>query len=89
VPYTVSMILLMYFKLLRSLSSFLLIIGAAVEFQNGIHFFETSFGSVPSMSYILSMKFGAVNSRSISDLVHAGVSLSRHFCLYRVLLILV
>jgi hypothetical protein len=34
------------------------------------------------MKYILNIGFGAVNSRSISDLIHAGVSFLNDFDLF-------
>lgn len=67
-------ILFMGLEVLKKFSSFALIVAATVELQNGLRFFETSFGSMPSMGYVLSMGFGAVNSKSISDFIHAGVS---------------
>jgi hypothetical protein len=60
-------------RLLTRLRSLALIIAAAVEFHQGVQFFKTSIGSIPSISFILSMGFGAANQMSISDLVHAGV----------------
>lgn len=54
----------------------LLIVGGTVEFINGMQFFKTSIGSIPSLSYVLKMGFGAVNSRSISDFIPRGVSIS-------------
>lgn len=40
----------------------------------GIQFFRTSIGSIPSIRYIMSLDFGAINPRSISNLIHSGVT---------------
>jgi hypothetical protein len=72
---------------LKRFSAFALIIGAAVEFENGLRFFKTSIGSVPSMGYVLSMGFGAVNSRSISVLIPAGVRRSKKLLFIRALIL--